>query len=72
MSVQLLLFVIAILLFVVFWELCKINGHLKRTSVRGPTDSGETRGSSDAGESRPSTLDKTMNPAETGGFLGLT
>ena len=31
MSVQLLLFVIAVLLFVNFWELCKINSHLKRT-----------------------------------------
>ena len=31
MSVQLLLFVIAVLLFVNFWELCKINSHLKGT-----------------------------------------
>lgn len=31
MSVQLLLFVIAVLLFVIFWELCKINSHIKRT-----------------------------------------
>jgi hypothetical protein len=31
MSVQLLLFVIAILLVVIFWELCKINSLLKRT-----------------------------------------
>jgi competence protein ComGC len=31
MSVQLLLFVIAVLLFVNFWELCKINSNLKRT-----------------------------------------
>jgi hypothetical protein len=31
MSVQLLLFVIAILLVVIFWELCKINSLLKKT-----------------------------------------
>jgi hypothetical protein len=31
MSVQLLLFVIAVLLVVIFWELCKINSLLKRT-----------------------------------------
>ena len=31
MSIQLLLFVIAILLVVIFWELCKINSLLKRT-----------------------------------------
>ena len=30
MSIQLLLFVIAILLVVIFWELCKINSLLKR------------------------------------------
>jgi len=30
MSVQLLLFVIAILLIVIFWELCKIKSLLKR------------------------------------------
>ena len=30
-SVQLLLFVIVVLLFVTFWELCKINSHLKKT-----------------------------------------
>jgi hypothetical protein len=27
---QFLLFVIAVLLFAIFWELCKINGQLKR------------------------------------------
>lgn len=31
MSVQFLLFVIAVLLFAVFWELCKINSHLKKS-----------------------------------------
>ena len=31
MSVQLLLFVIAILLVAIFWELCKINGRLRRS-----------------------------------------
>jgi len=31
MSVQFLLFVIAILLFAIFWELCKINSKLKKT-----------------------------------------
>jgi len=30
MNVQFLLFVIAILLFAIFWELCKINGRLKK------------------------------------------
>ena len=35
MSVQFLLFVIAVLLFAVFWELCKINSQLKK-SVPGP------------------------------------
>jgi hypothetical protein len=31
MGVQFLLFVIAVLLFAVFWELCKIKSQLKRT-----------------------------------------
>jgi hypothetical protein len=31
MSVQFLLFVIAVLLFAVFWELCKINSRLKKS-----------------------------------------
>jgi hypothetical protein len=31
MNVQFLLFVIAILLFAIFWELCKINSRLKKT-----------------------------------------
>jgi hypothetical protein len=31
MGVQFLLFVIAVLLFADFWELCKINRQLKRT-----------------------------------------
>lgn len=31
MSVQFLLFVIAVLLVAVFWELCKINSKLKRS-----------------------------------------
>ena len=30
MTVQFLLFVIAILLFAIFWELCKINSRLKK------------------------------------------
>jgi hypothetical protein len=33
MSVQLLLFVIAILLVAIFWELSKINSRLKKISV---------------------------------------
>ena len=33
MNVQFLLFVIAILLVLVFWELSKINSHLKKTLV---------------------------------------
>jgi hypothetical protein len=31
MNVLFLLFVIAILLFAIFWELCKINSRLKKT-----------------------------------------
>ena len=31
MSVQFLLFVIAVLLVAVFWELCKIDSHLRMT-----------------------------------------
>ena len=31
MNVQFLLFVNAILLFAIFWELCKINSKLKKT-----------------------------------------
>ena len=34
MSVQFLLFVIAILLILIFWELSKINSRLKKTFVR--------------------------------------
>jgi hypothetical protein len=30
MSVQFLLFVIAVLLFAIFWELCKINSQIKK------------------------------------------
>jgi len=33
---QFLLFVIAVLLFAVFWELCKINGQLKRRLPSSP------------------------------------
>jgi hypothetical protein len=36
MRTQLLLFVIAILLFAVFWELCKINSRLKKTVCAPP------------------------------------
>ena len=43
MSVQFLLFVIAVLLFAVFWELCKINSHLKKSLPAAPRASGETR-----------------------------
>ena len=32
MSQQFLLFVIAVLLFAIFWELCKINGQLKNST----------------------------------------
>ena len=35
MSVQLLLFVIAILLVAIFWELSKISSHLKKTLSLG-------------------------------------
>ena len=40
MSVQFLLFVIAVLLFAVFWELCKIKSQLKRTLKARPKMSG--------------------------------
>jgi len=46
---QFLLFVIAVVLFAVFWELCKINSQLKRRlpitpqiSGRGQTNDAET------------------------------
>ena len=37
---QLLLFVIAVLLVAIFWELCKINGQLKRSRPSIPRISG--------------------------------
>ena len=37
---QFLLFVIAVLLFAVFWELCKINSQLKRRLPSTPRISG--------------------------------
>jgi len=40
MSVQLLLFVIAILLVAIFWELCKINSRLRRTLPTPPRMTG--------------------------------
>jgi len=40
MSQQFLLFVIAVLLFAIFWELCKINGQLKRSLLNTPRISG--------------------------------
>ena len=43
MSVQFLLFVIAVLLFAVFWELCKINSHLKKSLAPPRPSSGEAR-----------------------------
>jgi len=36
MNVQFLLFVIAILLFAIFWELCKINSRLKKAIPAPP------------------------------------
>jgi len=41
MSVQFLLFVIAVLLVAIFWELCKINGQLKKASSHPSTKSEE-------------------------------
>lgn len=40
MSVQFLLFVIAVLLFAIFWELCKINSKLKKPLRTSPQMSG--------------------------------
>jgi hypothetical protein len=37
---QFLLFVIAVLLFAVFWELCKINSQLKKRLPSSPRISG--------------------------------
>ena len=37
---QFLLFVVAVLLIAVFWELCKINGQLKRRLPSTPRISG--------------------------------
>jgi Flp pilus assembly pilin Flp len=44
MSQQFLLFVIAVLLVAIFWELCKINGRLKRSlsSISGISGGGQT------------------------------
>jgi len=36
MGQQFLLFVIAVLLVAIFWELCKINGQLKKTRSSTP------------------------------------
>ncbi len=36
MGPQFWLFVIAVLLFAIFWELCKINGQLKRSPSSTP------------------------------------
>ena len=41
MSQQFLLFVIAVLLVAIFWELCKINSQLKRSFPSAPRISGE-------------------------------
>jgi hypothetical protein len=45
MSQQFLLFVIAVLLVAIFWELCKINGRLKRSlsSTLGISGGGQTK-----------------------------
>ena len=40
MGQQFLLFVMAVLLVVIFWELCKINGQLKRSLSSTPRMSG--------------------------------
>lgn len=40
MSQQFLLFVIAVLLIAIFWELCKINSRLKRSLPSTPRISG--------------------------------
>ena len=40
MGAQFLLLVIAVLLFAVFWELCKINSQLKRSLNAPPKMSG--------------------------------
>ena len=37
---QFLLFVIAVLLIAIFWELCKVNGQLKRSLLITPRISG--------------------------------
>jgi hypothetical protein len=44
MSQQFLVFVIAVLLIAIFWELCKINGRLKRSlsSIPGISGGGQT------------------------------
>ena len=44
MSQQFLLFLVAVLLVAIFWELCKINGQLKRSlsSIAGISGGGQT------------------------------
>jgi hypothetical protein len=54
MSVQFLLLVIAVLLFVIFWELCKINSRLKKTLPTPPRISA-------GGEAHDAVIAKTVD-----------
>jgi hypothetical protein len=62
MRTQLLLFVIAILLFAVFWELCKINSRLKKNfSTSTPLRSLEGGKASLQGESHDNVAAKALD-----------
>ncbi|MGE5057575.1 MAG: hypothetical protein ACM3WP_25715 [Acidobacteriota bacterium] len=55
MSQQFLQFVVAVLLVAIFWELCKINGQLKKST---PTSGGQT---DDADTTKTSTASLKVN-----------
>jgi hypothetical protein len=59
MNVQFLLFVIAILLFAIFWELCKINSRLKKT-LPAPLGASEATKNSARGELNETVSAKTL------------
>jgi hypothetical protein len=60
MRTQLLLFVIAVLLFAVFWELCKINSRLKK-GLFTPLRTSEAGKGSVLGESHENVAAKALD-----------
>ncbi len=53
MTIQLLLFVIAILLVAIFWELSKINSHLKKSLSLGHQAAQKIRNTDSSTNLRP-------------------